>query len=486
MEPQQPTYDLETNFGKWHYFNKDNESPNIYIDYGFYSLIASALQRRVWVGDELNPIFPNLYVILVGKAGIGKGQVIFPMLDILRHHKYYPQSRSTQGGKINNISKEELEKAEEMVREAQEMQATMMATAASMPNINHTQPKETPLLFPLLEDATTYEALCQFMSKATRAMPIEEYCQKQGKVVTSRYIHTSLTVGCEDLGTLLREHTTDIVQFMLATYNCRNYTYRTKTKSTDFIKKGCLNLIGGTTPSFMEKIFTDGLLNEGFGSRTFFVFAASKRFNKFEIEPYNEKQLKGRQDLMDYVEKLSHLYGQVTYTKDAWEYLKSWWEHDQGNVKGWRCNMSPKLDAYYARKKLHVIKMAMIHHFSDLKDFNKVDMQINLFDVQQALHILEQAEQSMHHALNVGGLNPLAPVARKIREHLKSFPEGLTKDEIWCDFFEDVKSSGEMDDIIQYLLGVDKLEKVTGKGKKGTTVWLHKYKEPDKGGRLKE
>ena len=38
-----------TNIEKWRHFLKDLESPDMFVDWGFYSMIATALQRRVWL-----------------------------------------------------------------------------------------------------------------------------------------------------------------------------------------------------------------------------------------------------------------------------------------------------------------------------------------------------------------------------------------------------------------------------------------------------
>lgn len=65
---------------KWldHYltYTEKTESPKIYHQWVALSVISSALQRRVWLPFGHSPIYPNLYVILLGPSGVGKSQAI--------------------------------------------------------------------------------------------------------------------------------------------------------------------------------------------------------------------------------------------------------------------------------------------------------------------------------------------------------------------------------------------------------------------------
>ncbi len=52
---------------------EDTEAPRLYWLWGGISAISSALQRRVWVPYGLEDIYPNLYIIIVARAGERKG-----------------------------------------------------------------------------------------------------------------------------------------------------------------------------------------------------------------------------------------------------------------------------------------------------------------------------------------------------------------------------------------------------------------------------
>lgn len=66
------------------YVSAASEAP---LDFHFWSgltAISATLRRRVWVSRGTYNLFPNLYTVLVGSPGIGKGSAINPVLGILK------------------------------------------------------------------------------------------------------------------------------------------------------------------------------------------------------------------------------------------------------------------------------------------------------------------------------------------------------------------------------------------------------------------
>ncbi len=60
----------------WMELSSGWEAPERYKLWAGVTSIASALARRVWVHVKRQDLFPNLYVILVGKPGLGKGNAM--------------------------------------------------------------------------------------------------------------------------------------------------------------------------------------------------------------------------------------------------------------------------------------------------------------------------------------------------------------------------------------------------------------------------
>lgn len=65
----------------YQYLQGESEVPEVYHFWAALSLLASSLEDRVWfVKHKHEKLFPNLYVILVGPSGLGKGSTIGPMV----------------------------------------------------------------------------------------------------------------------------------------------------------------------------------------------------------------------------------------------------------------------------------------------------------------------------------------------------------------------------------------------------------------------
>ena len=444
--------DKMTNLERWRFFMKDCTSPDSYIDMGFYYMIAASLQRRVWQGSLQKPLFPNLYIVLVGKAGIGKGLVISQLSSILREHKIEVGQKTNKvfdavDKKVEQDAKNAFkEVTPEMMDEAVKKYAELAGDADL-----HKKVEDRPLLIPVAADATTYEALVKAMSKSMRHINYRSLDPKTGEYRMAIYGHSSLCFALEEMASLFRKKTEDVVNFLLQAYDCGDrYEYNTKTQGTDVVRKLCLNFLGGTTPDFMESIFNANLIDQGFSSRTMFVFEWSNRFNKMFISSFTPEQLYARQKLVEQVKKLTTLYGEIQFSKEATEYLEHWWEVEV--VNGSRVNTSPRLDPYYGRKNVHIKKLSMVIHFSEAKIEPGQDthMVVGIESCKKAMAVLENIEKKMHYALNFGGTNPLFKVGQKIIRYLAALPEGADMKSIMMTHWEDAKQE-EIREIMTFL-----------------------------------
>ena len=431
---------MTSNLELWRFFMKDMTSPNSYIDFSFYYLISAALQRRVWLGSENLPIFPNQYTILVGEPGVGKGLVIKPVEKILRHFKI---KTSPPTNVASNIPKGAIE--------AEGLEATELANnLLEQLGINTKfRPREEPLVIPVAANSTTYEALTHAIGASVRRYNYSIIDPQTTNIIKRTYSHCSLAFCLEEISSLFRKHTEDVVNFLLQAYDCGDYERDTKTQGKTIIKKCCLNILGGTTPSFMQSTFNDKLLNEGFASRTFFIYETENRFQRFFMSDFTEEQLAARRKIIEHVEKLTQIYGEVTYTQEARNFLQKWWEEEHV-IK--RPNESLKLNAYYARKNQHVPKMALAIHFAD-----NTTMEINKTECEMALKLLEYVENKMHLALTTSGHNTLGLISRRIVVYIKNTGP-KTFDELLLEFFDDLKQS-ELADTLSFLIQTKQIKK---------------------------
>lgn len=136
-----------TNHERWMAYTSGLASPENYIQWGIIYVIAAALQRRVWCPPEHRRVYPNIYVTLVGKPGIGKGQVIRPVAELLSAHKLQDVKQPIIG------STPEEQQLAQMMQEA-----TIQAANKEQNSGSKDQIAEPANVIPMAADAVTYEA----------------------------------------------------------------------------------------------------------------------------------------------------------------------------------------------------------------------------------------------------------------------------------------------------------------------------------------
>lgn len=402
-----------TNFDRWREYNSVLPSPQSYIDWGWMFTIAACLQRRVWIGPEPSQsCFPNMYVILVGKPGIGKGLVLTEVIEFVRHWKLQDVSHKLNG----NTAKSQEDAFTIHANAAEELKS---ANDSEYQGAN-TKKKEVvpPGLFHVAPDSTTYQAMIEALGECYRSINYYAYSERLGKDVLLPYRHSSTCFVLKELASLMRAKTEDVVNFLLGLYDCPiDYEYRTISRQKDRVRRACVNLIAGTTPSYMQSTFDDRILNEGFSSRTFYIFSNRNKQNKFFISRRTDEQIEHKKHLLEHLFNLSQLCGHVQVEEGTYEFLQEWWDQYESN-KALRANKSPKLEAYYSRKNIHVMKIAMAMHFGE-----SVLMTIPLQRFKDAIAFLEREEKNMHLALMLEGNNPMSRATKFVIESLSIGPK---------------------------------------------------------------
>lgn len=398
---------------KWRHYLASVESPEIYIDYGFYYMISAALQRRVWIPFGTQSLYPNMYVIFTGHPAIGKGRVIVPVKEFLEYH----------------IKQNPTYVADDTVDLSKDFGAAAKTKIVEVP------------LFPTLPDSGSLRRLTSFIAGASAGFKYTD--PTTDKTVCST--HCSGAFILEELSNLFKDQkeTKDISRFLTCAWDCGNFRHETEHSGCDIIRKMCVALLAGATPDFMRTVVSSDLMNEGFASRTLFIWAERNRWYKFDFGTLTDSQILCRKQILDHLLKLSTIHGPLSFTPDAYAYAKDWYETKHENVK-LRINNSYKMSHYYGRKKMHLLKLAMAIHFSD--DYSMI---IEKSDIERAMDALVPVEENMHKALGGKGRNELAGIAQRILSYISS-RAGCTKTDLLFEFAEDV-SQIELTEILEFL-----------------------------------
>ncbi len=419
-------------------------------------MIGAALQRRVWVGSSDAPIFPNQYIILVGGPGVGKGLVLKPVTAFIKHHRIHTQSMEDKlKVNIDEFSPEKQQEIRDYIAAIEELKKLKASSRNYI--------KDDPLLFPVPADSTTYESLVNAHAQSCQYFKTPKELKGKHKEIippSGIYSHASLCSILEELSSLFNKDSDKIVKYFLPAWDCGDYTYATKHQGIDKIQNCCLNLMAGTTPGFMKEALHERLITEGFSARTIFVYETTSRFNTFGIPNYSDEQHLCKERILARLLALSKLFGQCTYTVEAYEYLQKYILHDLDKT---RVNDSLKLEPYYARMDLHCQKLAMAIHFSDYDT-----MEIGIESVKKAVGMLRKLEVNMHFALSSAPKQIHGIAAKKVTSFLSRCSEAQSLQQIWNELEGDIRLE-ELEEVMKFLIDTEKVEKEHKKYRKKIT-----------------
>ena len=307
-------------------------SPELFRKWAGIACIAGVLERKVWVKTMHSKLFPNLYTILVGPPGVGKSVVL----------------RQTE------------------------------ALWRSLEGL-HVAPKS--------------------VSKASIMDSLGDAKRSKSVVASGQSIFlnfNSLLVNAGELGVFIPQYDPEFMNALTDVYDGDLYEERKRTKDLNLlIKEPCLNIIGGTTPSYLNQVLPEGAWDQGFLSRTFLIFSGTTNlvdlFASEDEEELAEAPLfpKLRSDLR----AIFDLIGNFSFAPEAQRLISEWHRHG-GPPKP----DHPKLINYCTRRSAHLLKLCMVACAARGDD--KI---INVVDYQTALAWLLDAEIAMEEIFKALG-----------------------------------------------------------------------------------
>jgi hypothetical protein len=439
-----------TNQDKWNSYTDGLPSPQNFIDWSWYYIISASLQRRVWLGPSHQPCYGNGYTILVGSPGVGKGLVLKEVCNILKHWTL------------------DMSKGNEKLAKTPEQQAVVDASVSE--NIKHASetefqgnqkgPKDLikPLLIPVCADSITCEALIKAISEAYRYINHVEVEGDKPKI--KAYGHSSLCFVLPELSSLMKKNTQNTNNFLLSIYDCPiDHEYVSITRGKDRIRRGCLNIIAGTTPSFMQTTFSEDLIGEGFSSRTHYIYATKNRKNAMWLPKLTPEQEQHKKDILEHIRKLTTIYGPLRMSQETTNWMQEWWDN-YCKVEMPK-NKHPEMVPYDARMNIHVMKIAMAIHFSEdaeQDEYGRPKNEITINTFKKAIQVIAQERPNMHLALILEGKSPESKASQKILELLQGREQTYIDVLIAC--HKVGANRAQTDEAIEYLKLANQIQEV--------------------------
>lgn len=266
-------------------------------------------------------------------------------------------------------------------------------------------------------DATTREALIRAIgaSKFQSMLPNKD-----------PYEHCSLTIISKELSVFLGSNNHDLLSLLTDLYDCHDkWEYRTKNMGIDTIHNEWLNLLGGTTPTWLVGSVPMDAIGGGFTSRVIFVVENTPR-KRVALPVLTQKERDLQVKLLTDLQKIALMCGEMKLTSEAKLWFTNWYEND--NTKA---STDVRFDGYYGRKHIHLLKAAMT--ISASWSNNMIIAQEHL---ETSLDMLESLEGRMIEAFGAAGRNILAQdidvVLKYIQEQGRLSRDQLLKS-VWRD-----------------------------------------------------
>lgn len=239
-------------------------------------------------------------------------------------------------------------------------------------------------------EAITKEALIAHMIEAE----LEDQC--------------AITVHPGELGTFLDASGPAMIEFLTDIYDSPDvWEYRTRGRGIEEIKAPYLNLLAGTTPSWISENFTNAFIDGGFASRTIFIVEEGPRFLKARPQ-ITAEHLHIWDLLVEDLIHLCHLKGEFEWSPDAETWFDSWYEQEWNKQQ-----LDYKLESYLGRKPTHILKLSMLLALAESDE-----LVITSAHMRRARQLLEIVEPMMPRAFSAVGKNRLAQDIERIRKDI--------------------------------------------------------------------
>ena len=246
-------------------YTEQTPSPAMFRLWAGVSLVAGALERRVWSQINSTRTFPNLFVFLVAAPGVGK-KVIDEVEDLW----------------------------------------TSTSDSSGLTQAFHMAP-----------DSMTKASLVDALAKAPRSISTGGQLEQ----------YHSLLVAAEEFGVLLPSYENEYITFLNKIWNNPPKYRETRRHGKNpnvVIEKPQINLLTGIQPNFMANTFPIDAWSSGLTTRILMIYASSPVKLSLLAETIPRQSL--REQLLEQLSHLSGLWGPVRWDPETLLALSQW--HD--------------------------------------------------------------------------------------------------------------------------------------------------------------
>lgn len=341
-------------------FTTNTEAPLPFHFWTAVSTLAGALRRNVYFDQRFFKWYPNFYIIFVGRAGI--------------------VTKSTSLGIGMNLLRK----------------------------LEHIH---------FGSDSVTWQAMIKDLADSKQLIDYPDGRQE---------VQCAVTFAISEFGTFFTTQDTKLTDHLVSLWDGQTGKFEKATKAAgvDVVENPWINIIAGTTPSWIQENFPEYMVGGGFMSRCVFVYGEKKR--QYIAYPKMESQdefLEKEKELLDDLFEISELKGEFKLSPDAYAFGKDWYQQNFAAEL-----TDERLEGYIARKQGHVHKLAMILSISQSSD-----LIITKQHLETALKLMALVEDDLPKIFSFVGANREGNIAQEILRYLHKTPK-IKREELYQRF----------------------------------------------------
>lgn len=225
----------------------------------------------------------------------------------------------------------------------------------------------------------------------------------------------SIYVAADELASIFQKSKAEMIEFLVDGYDTRKAIIgRTQIRSTEFIEHPCINFFACTQPDWMKENLPVSVITGGFASRTLFAYESQPRQRRMyyrskdiNYDELDQMQVKLQEDL----QAIADIKGEFEITDETMDTIEAWYQVENKKELD---TCDTKLQGYYARKPVHLHKLAMLHQLSKSNE-----LVLTMDNFKFAFKVLKDIESRMVHIFKAIGKNEFTADLSSIRTFLR-------------------------------------------------------------------
>jgi len=380
------------------YVSGNTEAPKLFHTWCAISGIASMLGKNFWLTRGHFKVYPNLYVMLIGTPGTGKGTCINILQSLLLEAGYrtFAADRSSK---------------EKFLLDFQDgfsfSESGMDTNSDTMFSIN------------------------DFLSQQISGPEVKE-----------------VFILAEEFNDFIGTNNADFISILTKLWSYQGpYRNRLKNSKSVILNDPCVNILGGNTSAGFALAFPPEIIGQGFLARLLPIYGEPTG-RKISFPDLPDSGL--RTELVErFVAIRRDVRGEATLNGEAKFLL------DRINQE-WQPLIDGRFQHYTTRRFNQLIKICLGQAAS------RGSTEITCDDIKNANTILSHTEDLMPKAIGEFGKAKNSDVTSKIMEALYTTSKPLSTTDIWKIVRSDLNSIAELANILSGLQVADKIQSIKG------------------------